>query len=505
MYTQELYQSEEESEETETTEEQIDVNQILTTKNGTIGEDVTCESSDDDSIGLVRINNIFISKAVTQEPSTQKCNCTLGEQCLRVIADSGASNHITGDRTVLEDLKRCPKISVVGALSTVSYAKYSGTLRINTNEHTEMDLSKVLLCKEINGTIISIAQLTRQGYRFVTDKKGMQFFDPQGVHICTATPLNGNFILHCKKTPKPKEAANLKMCQTKVSPTFTEADIIHARFGHCHSRYLKQAGLVTGKLHFCIGCHEGKIVRSPTRRTIDKSSTICFVPKKNMEKLHLDIIGPFRQSVDRKKFALTIVDEFSGYGFVFTLKHKGQSANYIRKLIEQLHTTYQTAVRCIKTDSGGEFISNELTNYLELKGILHEFSSPHQPSENGRIERYNRVLKDCMRALLTSGAIPKHFWTFALKYSCDIWNVIPRKHSNFSPYEKFLERKPPYNRYFIFGSKGFARTHRKAQFRRGVPIIFLGFAKNMKGYVVYDQETRMIKQVRDIHLDELEH
>ncbi|KAL6326826.1 hypothetical protein AAG906_011003 [Vitis piasezkii] len=60
----------------------------------------------------------------------------------------------------------------------------------------------------------------------------------------------------------------------------------------------------------------------------------------------------------------------------------------------QLHTT----IKCIQSDNGGEFLA--FKPYLEAHGILHQFSCPHTPQQNGRAERKIRHLVETGLALM---------------------------------------------------------------------------------------------------------
>ena len=49
------------------------------------------------------------------------------------------------------------------------------------------------------------------------------------------------------------------------------------------------------------------------------------------------------------------------------------------------------------------------SNYCEENGILHNFSTPRTPQQNGVVEIKNISLQEMARTMLNDNSIPKHF------------------------------------------------------------------------------------------------
>ena len=47
-------------------------------------------------------------------------------------------------------------------------------------------------------------------------------------------------------------------------------------------------------------------------------------------------------------------------------------------------------VNSLRTDNGGEYVSNEFKNFYAKEGIRRELTTPHNPQQNGVDERNNR-------------------------------------------------------------------------------------------------------------------
>jgi transposase InsO family protein len=52
--------------------------------------------------------------------------------------------------------------------------------------------------------------------------------------------------------------------------------------------------------------------------------------------------------------------------------------------------------------------------YLEEKGIKHEFSTPYTPQQNGMVERKNMTLIDMARTMVEEYKTPDWFWVEAI-------------------------------------------------------------------------------------------
>ena len=46
----------------------------------------------------------------------------------------------------------------------------------------------------------------------------------------------------------------------------------------------------------------------------------------------------------------------------------------------------------LRTDNGGEYLTNEFMDYLKSRGIQHELTVPYSPEQNGVAERMNCTL-----------------------------------------------------------------------------------------------------------------
>jgi len=67
---------------------------------------------------------------------------------------------------------------------------------------------------------------------------------------------------------------------------------------------------------------------------------------------------------------------------------------------------------------------SQLKLFVKTHGIVHEFSSPRTPQQNGVVERNNRNLQEMARTMIHENNLAKHFWAEAVNTACYIQNRI---------------------------------------------------------------------------------
>ncbi|GJR75752.1 retrovirus-related pol polyprotein from transposon TNT 1-94 [Tanacetum coccineum] len=116
-----------------------------------------------------------------------------------------------------------------------------------------------------------------------------------------------------------------------------------------------------------------------------KTSLICKRKKSshqpkakdtNQEKfylLHIDLCGPMiLDSINKKKYILVIVDDYSQFTWVKFLRSKDEAPDAIIKCIKNIQVYLNATVRNVRTDNGTEFVNQTLREFYENVGITHQ-------------------------------------------------------------------------------------------------------------------------------------
>jgi transposase InsO family protein len=70
-------------------------------------------------------------------------------------------------------------------------------------------------------------------------------------------------------------------------------------------------------------------------------------------------------------------------------------------------------VKALRSDNGGEYISNEFKDFYKKEGIRRELILPHNPHQNGVTKKKNRTIVGVARAMLHDHGLPMHLWVEA--------------------------------------------------------------------------------------------
>ena len=128
--------------------------------------------------------------------------------------------------------------------------------------------------------------------------------------------------------------------------------------------------------------HKGKI-------NIDKKRAFAYQVSKPGDLFQVDTIVRFEHGI--KRYIYTAIDTKSKFAFSYTYKsHSSQSASdFLSKLIKV--TPYP--IYAIQTDNGSEFLS-KFDQTMAKVGLVHFFTYPRCPKQNGCVERFNRTLQE---------------------------------------------------------------------------------------------------------------
>ncbi|GJS77842.1 retrovirus-related pol polyprotein from transposon TNT 1-94 [Tanacetum coccineum] len=211
--------------------------------------------------------------------------------------------------------------------------------------------------------------------------------------------------------------------------------------------------------------------------------------------------------VNRKKYILVIVDDYSRFTWVKFLASKDEALDFLIKFLKMIQVRLNAAVRNIHTDNGTEFVNQTLRDYYEQVGISHETSVARTSQKNGVVERRNCTLVEAARAMLIYAKAHLYLWAEAVATVCYTQNqsIIRRFHGK-NPYELLHDRKPDLSYLHVFGALCYPNKDNenlgKLQAKADIGI-FIGYASKKKAYRIYNRRTRKVIETIHVNFDEL--
>ncbi|GKD52029.1 retrotransposon protein, putative, ty1-copia subclass, partial [Tanacetum coccineum] len=150
----------------------------------------------------------------------------------------------------------------------------------------------------------------------------------------------------------------------------------------------------------------------------------------------------------------------------FSLKTEKVKDVFKNEVENQLGKT----IKAIRSDRGGEYISQEFKDYLKAYGIVQQLTPPYTPQHNGVSERRNRTLLNMVRSMMSLTTSPLSFWDYALDSAARILNMVPTKKADKTPYELWHGKVPNLSYLKVWGCEAHVKRHTPDQLCLNVKI-----------------------------------
>jgi transposase InsO family protein len=96
----------------------------------------------------------------------------------------------------------------------------------------------------------------------------------------------------------------------------------------------------------------------------------------------------------------------------------------LKKFLRRAQNEFDIKVKKIRSDNDTEFKNTQVEDFLDEKGIKHEFLAHYTPQQNGVAERKNRTLIAMARTMLDEYKTPDRFWAEAVNTVCHATNRL---------------------------------------------------------------------------------
>lgn len=143
----------------------------------------------------------------------------------------------------------------------------------------------------------------------------------------------------------------------------------------------------------CSTCNQNKKPHIKSRAAL-KSYHAGFP----MERVHLDILGPFNTSEAGNNYILMMIDQFTKWIEMAALPDQ-TALSVAHKFVTHFIVTFGCPME-VHTDQGRNFDSNLFQALCDELQIAKTRTTPYHPSSNGQVERYNTTVLQMIRCFI---------------------------------------------------------------------------------------------------------
>lgn len=165
----------------------------------------------------------------------------------------------------------------------------------------------------------------------------------------------------------------------------------HASFGYLKKLFPKLFSQLTVSNFKCNNCELAKSHHVTFPSSMNKSPVPFMI-------IHSDVWGPTHTpSLSGAHWIVSFIYDHTRVIWVCLMKSKSEVSFLFQQFHKMVTTQYQSNIQVLCTDNGGEFINQNLKQYLNLHD---QKTCTYSPQQNGVAERKNSHLHEVVRASL---------------------------------------------------------------------------------------------------------
>ncbi|GJY24301.1 retrovirus-related pol polyprotein from transposon TNT 1-94 [Tanacetum coccineum] len=308
--------------------------------------------------------------------------------------------------------------------------------------------------------VVSVSRLVDNGFVQCFTDCGISV-SKNGVLYFNVVPRNGIYEIDMHDLV-PNVNSIYNVSNKRVKHNLDSTYLWHCRLAHINKKRIKQLqqdGLLKStddeSFDKCESCLSGKMTKKPFPHSNERAKDLLGI-------IHTDVCGPLRHvSRQGASYFITFTDDYSRYGYVYLLKHKHEVFETFKVFKNEVENQLGKTIKAIRSDRGGEYISQEFKDYLKANGIVQQLTPPYTPQHNGVSERRNQS-------------------------ATRILNMVPTKKVDKTPYELWYGKVPNLSYLKVWGCEALVKrdTPDKLE-QRSVKCIFIGYPKETMGYYFY--------------------
>ena len=291
--------------------------------------------------------------------------------------DSGCTAHMTYDRSAFTAFNEEVQAGVELGNQATSMVMGHGDINITLlveGQKRPCILKNVLYVPDLGFQLISVKTLNKSSFEVVF-KNGICHISKKGSVIATGSLKNNLYKLNTWTSDDTALIADINLWHKRLA--HVDPTLIKSMASNHTATGLKisdgQSTDVT-----CSGCIFGKAHRSIIpKKAIKKSESV-------LDLVHSDVNGPLEvPSMGGSRYFITFIDDHSKWIVAYPMKNKSESFDCFKqyhkyaethtgnvvKMINFVQHRKEPKLKKLRTDNGGEYLSDEFRSYLLLSKI----------------------------------------------------------------------------------------------------------------------------------------
>lgn len=410
------------------------------------------------------------------------------------VFDTGASRHMSG---YLEDFSNLrPRQGVITVAGGLKYAIDGvGDVHIinmlpDGSTHRSK-LTDVIYSRQLHNTRLFSWTAVRNRYTLTAKQDNLYLIK------------DGDYVLWAKHNNSSNSFDIQLDSDTTASGNFASYREFHEAVGH--------ANVTNPQLHYdtpvpprppdfhCTGCALAKSTHHVPESLVHDTS-------KPFQLVHSDLSGKFsQQSIGQSWYFMTFVDDYTRYTWIYFLKTKDEAYNTIENFFAMVNTQHNATPIAIRTDGGGEYANQKVSNFLRKKGTQHQITPAYSHESNGLAERVNRTVVTDARTMIANDNDTK-LWAEAVATSVYIRNRLPHASLITTPFQFMYGKRPSIAHLLPFAQPVYVHIPTEAR-KPGTKLLdraehglIVGYGMSTKIYRVYIPARRVITESRNIRV-----
>jgi hypothetical protein len=337
------------------------------------------------------------------------------------IINNGASRNMTGDQARLSNLNEKNTLYKVELGDKTTYpmeGSRQASIKMKTSNYVH--LSNVLYVPSLEKNLVSISCLEDKGniIAFV-DGKVLSLHEDSNIENARVI---GNSEGNMYRLLEQNEEA---LVHNEVNPN----ELWNIRYAHINYQalpFLKRMVEGIPELHpthegIYKGCALGKNIKKPFPINNNRSKEI-------LDLIHSDVYGLMPvKSLGGYSYYVIFIDDYSRKTWLYLLKTKDEVFNKFQDFKEEIENLTNKKIKTLRTDNGGEYTSKEFVAFCKSVGIRRELIVPHNPQQNGVVERKNGSIEETIKALLNDQCLSMFLWGEATMTTIYVQNRSPHR------------------------------------------------------------------------------